>query len=302
MTKPARRGGHLVIVGGAEDRDNGKFVLRRFVELLPARALAPLFVLTAASQEPKAHWQTYSKAFAELGVAHCEPLHIDTREQANDRALAAQVLGSRGVFMTGGDQKRLLARLGGSLLCDAMRRAYTQRGACIGGTSAGASAVSAYMLDPGPPHVHAERDEISLRAGLGFMLDVVIDQHFSERQRLGRLLGAVAHNPKLIGIGIDEDTALVVQRERGVEVVGSGAVTLIDGHGMSSSFVRLGDREVAQLSDVGLHLLPAGVGYRVDGCVEPADDEARAMSRRLHELVRQLCSDRNVDENYVEPV
>jgi len=299
MTKESPQGGRLVIVGGAEDRENGKSVLRRFVELLPA-SQAPLFVLTAATQEPQAHWQTYSKAFGELGVEHCEPLHIEGREQANDRELADRVLESRGVYMTGGDQKRLLARLGGSLLCDAMRRAYVERGACIGGTSAGASAVSAYMLDPGPPQVHAERDEISLRAGLGFLLDVVIDQHFSERQRLGRLLGAVAHNPKLIGIGIDEDTALVVHRGHGCEVTGSGAVTLIDGRAMNSSFVRAGEREVAQLSDVGLHLLPACVSYRADGRIEPAEDEVRPMSARLHELVRQLCSASNVDESYVE--
>nr|WP_259372000.1 cyanophycinase [Caldimonas mangrovi] len=292
------RGGCLVIVGGAEDRKNGKDILRRFVDLLP-RAEAPLYVLTAATQEPEAAWRTYKNAFADLGVQRCEPLHIASRAEANDEALAARVLESAGVFMTGGDQKRLLSRLGGSLLCDAMRKAYAQRAACIGGTSAGASAISAYMLDPGPLQGHPERDDTSLRAGLGFLLDVVIDQHFSERQRLGRLLGAVAHNPKLIGIGIDEDTALIVQRGCGIEVIGEGAITLIDGRDMSSSFLQASDREVAQLSDVRLHVLPAGVQCLADQDPGTHDGSSRPVSPRVLELVRQLCCTENADENYL---
>jgi cyanophycinase len=117
-----------------------------------------------------------------------------------------------GIFMTGGDQKRLLAIIGGTALDAEMHTALKVRGACIGGTSAGASAMSGHMLAQGKTDLLPEKGAVSLGAGLGFLHRVVIDQHFSERQRLSRLLSVVAQNPYLQGIGIDEDTALVVER------------------------------------------------------------------------------------------
>jgi cyanophycinase len=147
-----------------------------------------------------------------------------------------------------------------------MHRVFKERGACIAGTSAGASAMSEHMLatsasgDPLPA-----KGESHLAAGLGFLQRVVIDQHFSERQRLGRLLGVVAQNPYLLGIGIDEDTALVIENGAGLEVIGNGAVTLIDGRQMMSNFLEIEERERLELVNVKLHLLPAGARYYLRG-------------------------------------
>ena len=152
-----------------------------------------------------------------------------------------------------------------------MHKALKLRGATIGGTSAGASAMSGHMLAQGRAEIRPEKGSVSLGAGLGFLHRVVIDQHFSERQRLSRLLTVVAQNPYLQGIGIDEDTALVVERGVGIEVVGQGAVTVVDGRTMVTNVADIADRDTPELIDVRLHLLPAGSRYRL-----PDGDAPRA--------------------------
>jgi cyanophycinase len=273
--------GHLVIIGGAEDREDGdKPVLQRFVELVPRRG--PLYVLTAATEEPQRAWKTYQRSFKDLGVTHVEPLHVDRREEANDEALRQKVLQAGGVFMTGGDQVKLLSVLSGTQLCDAMRQAYIDHGACVGGTSAGASALSEHMLGRVPSGENPLATDVHLVVGLGFVLNAVIDQHFSERGRLSRLLAVVAHNPKLVGVGIDENTALVVGRGRGIEVIGAGAVTLVDGREMRTRLIGEGGEAVFQATDVRVHLLPAGSGFvpvKARGAEGEADvsDNVRAL-------------------------
>jgi cyanophycinase len=169
-----------------------------------------------------------------------------------------------------------------------MHRVFKTRGACIAGTSAGASAMSEHMLASS-----AATDQIPVKgdtylaAGLGFLQRVVIDQHFSERHRLGRLLGIVAQNPYLLGIGIDEDTALVVENGAGLEVVGNGAVTLIDGRQMMSNFLDAEERERLELVNVKLHLLPAGARYYLHGDEEK---DARPVPPALREAVAAVTS------------
>jgi cyanophycinase len=125
--------------------------------------------------------------------------------------------------------------------------------------------MSGHMLAQGRAELHPEKGSVSLGAGLGFLHKVVIDQHFSERQRLSRLLSVVAQNPYLQGIGIDEDTALVVERGVGIEVVGEGAVTIVDGRAMSTNVAEIADHATPELIDVRLHLLPAGSRYGLPG-------------------------------------
>ncbi|AKJ27482.1 cyanophycinase [Caldimonas brevitalea] len=288
MSKEQHREGHLVIVGGAEDREEDMPILTRFVELADPGD-QPLVVITAASTEPEAMWEVYRKAFADLGVKHCEPLHITSRDQANDPASVEKVCHARGVFMTGGDQKRLLALVGGTGVCSAMRSLYNEKGGCIGGTSAGASALPEHMLSGGENQVHAEREHVALGVGLGFISDVVVDQHFAERQRLSRLLSAIAHNPKLIGVGIDENTALIVHRLRGIEIVGDGAVTLMDGREMTFDFLERDDATVIQLADVRVHMVPAGTQHLVNGYTTSAADTERNVPPRIRPLVEVLC-------------
>ena len=200
------RGGHLLIIGGGEDRTEDKTILTRFVELCGG-AGSRIAVLTAASSVPDKMWDIYDSAFAALGVAERQQFHIETRAEANDPALIALLDRADGIFMTGGAQARLMALIGGTGADEAMRRALWQRGACIAGTSAGASAMSAHMLVDGKVDLQPEKGGVNLAAGLGLLHGVVIDQHFSQRHRLARLLTVIAANPQLLGIGIDEDTA-----------------------------------------------------------------------------------------------
>jgi cyanophycinase len=254
--------GHLVIIGGHEDRKRDMQILSRFVELSGGRD-AKIVVISAASSVADEMWQIYDRAFGDLGVSNRVHLHLASRQCANDEEHIKDIRDATGIFMTGGDQKRLLAIIGGTALDAAMHAALKLRGACIGGTSAGASAMSGHMLAQGRAELHPEKGSVSLGAGLGFLHKVVVDQHFSERQRLSRLLSVVAQNPYLQGIGIDEDTALVIERGVGIEVLGEGAVTIVDGRNMSTNIAEISDRETPELIDVRLHLLPAGSKYRL---------------------------------------
>ncbi|MFC4931657.1 cyanophycinase [Massilia sp. GCM10023247] len=286
QTEQQQRGshGHLVIIGGHEDRHHGKAILSRFVELAGGPQ-ARIVVITAASKVADEMWEQYDKAFADLGVRQCFHLGLESRQDANDEAKVRMVAEADGIFMTGGDQKRLLAIIGGTALDAAMHTALKVRGACIGGTSAGASAMSGHMLAQGKTDLLPEKGAVSLAAGLGFLHRVVIDQHFSERQRLSRLLSVVAQNPYLQGIGIDEDTALVVERGRGIEVLGEGSVTVVDGRTMDTNMADIRDHATPELIDVRLHLLPAGSRWYL-----PSEDapQARPMSPSLRDFLENV--------------
>lgn len=252
--------GTLLIIGGGEDRKHDKEILARFVELSGGTD-SKLVVLTAASTVPQEEWDIYDKAFGELGVARRSPLHVATREEANDPAVVRALDDADGIFMSGGDQKRLLGIVGGTLIEAAMHAALDTRGACIAGTSAGASAMTAHMLAASDVELAPEKGAVSLGAGFAFLLHVVIDQHFVQRHRLARLLTAVAQNPRLKGIGIDEDTALLVQHGVGVEVLGAGNVLLLDGRHIVSDINDVREGRTPEMIDVRLHLLPSGSRY-----------------------------------------
>jgi cyanophycinase len=274
--------GHLVIIGGAEDRKGEKKILRRFVELC-GKGHPEVAVLTAASSMPEEVDETYRAAFGDLGVKTIRTIHVNARSAANDPEVDKILDGVGGIFMSGGNQKRLVAMVAGTRLCRAMHQAFA-RGCCVAGTSAGASAISEHMLsavmeddmcEPGPPH---------LDLGLGFMRRATIDQHFSERDRLGRLLSVVATNPYLVGVGIDEDTALVIEPHNAAEVVGSGSVTLIDCRDIEARIMRSNPECVEpQLSNVRLHRLPRGFSQRVG----PHDIEG---DKSLEDILRVLVS------------
>ena len=283
--------GHLVIVGGNENRNSEMAILERFAAVAGGSD-ASIFVLTAASNMHDDVWSTYKRAFTKLGVRHLTTSNIKNREDACDEATAAQVFQADGIFMTGGDQKRLMALIGGTRIDHAMHRALRERGACIGGTSAGASAMSEHMLFKGTKDLLPHMGSVHMGAGLGLVRRVIIDQHFSERQRLGRLLSAVAQNPYLLGAGIDENTALIVRPGHGIEVIGEGAVTLIDGREMLSNFSELKNRVTLELADVRLHLLPAGVGYDLASLTCNADKDAptKSHSPGLREAVAAVTS------------
>jgi cyanophycinase len=282
------RHGRLFIIGGGEDRKDDKIVLSRLVELAGGSD-ARIAVVTAASTLHHEMWSVYDEAFGALGVRQRAPVVIENRDDANDETRAEALFNADAVFMTGGDQKRLLQLIGGTKIDKAMHRALRERGACIAGTSAGASAMSEHMLwEGGTRDPHPEKGTVHLAAGLGFVRRVVIDQHFSERQRLGRLLSIVAQNPYLLGCGIDEDTALVVEPGVGLEVVGEGAVTLLDGREMLSNYLEIDERERLELTNVKLHLLPAGARYYFDQ--QSDDGQDRRIPAALRDVVAAVSS------------
>ena len=275
--------GHLVIIGGHEDREHRKEILTRFVELAGGEN-ARIVVITAASKIADDMWDIYDQAFGDLGVRQRSHLSLESRQDANNEEKVRMVAEADGIFMTGGDQKRLMAIIGGTALDAEMHTALKVRGACIGGTSAGASAMSGHMLTQGKTDLLPEKGAVHMGAGLGFLHKVVIDQHFSERQRLSRLLTVVAQNPYLHGIGIDENTALVVERGRGIEVLGEGSVTVVDGRTMLTNMADIRERDTPELIDVRLHLLPAGSSYHLP----EEGEEAKPMPRSLQEFLENV--------------
>ncbi|MDB5100855.1 MAG: cyanophycinase [Cyanobacteria bacterium RYN_339] len=273
--------GHLVIIGGGEDREDDKAILTRIVALAGGKK-AKIVVLTTASRQAaldpevaKDIEATYRKAFLACGAASVTALHLFDRQSANTAESAQAILNASCIFIAGGNQSRLVSIIGGTAVERAMHTAYLEHGACISGTSAGASAITEHMVAGGPSDPLPRKGLLPLAPGLGFLHHVIIDQHFSERQRLGRMLGVLAQNPFLMGIGIDEDTALVVCPDATFEVVGSGAVTLIDGRDMDNrAFNEVEDGDPMLLTDLRLHLLPTGFKFdlrKARGVRDPND-------------------------------
>lgn len=248
--------GDLVIIGGAEDRKADMIVLRRFVELT-RRDAGRIAVVTAASGYPDIVWERYAGVFRELGVPQLAHVEVRSPEDADRADLVSLIHQSQGIFITGGDQRRLMELIGGSGTARAIDAAYRTRGACVAGTSAGASAMSSSML--------VGR---GVGEGLGLLRSALIDQHFTQRGRLRRLLAAVAKAPHLIGIGVDEDTALVIRGGREFEVVGAGAVTMVDGRALPGPLEDVDVETLSGRSEVRIHLLAA------DGTAERPNGEA----------------------------
>ncbi|WP_146171927.1 cyanophycinase [Pseudoduganella armeniaca] len=255
MNRPANPAA-VMIVGGTEAPAERTDVLGRFVQLCGGPA-SPIVVLTAASTTPDEVWAAYRPAFAAAGARQCEQVHAGSREEAADPALAARLAQARGIFITGGDQKRLTAAIGGTPLHEAIRRAV-RAGASIGGTSAGASALGVHMVTDGRAEFSPEKGAVGMGAGLGLLPQCIIDQHFSQRHRINRLLTLIAANPELAGIGVDEDTAMVLTGAGALEVVGPGAVTLVDGRHMRTNLADVERGEIPLMLDVRVHVLPTG--------------------------------------------
>lgn len=239
--------GHLVIIGGAEDRTGDRVILRHMLALT-GQADPVVTVIAAASAFPDFVWGRYDRVFEELGVTRRRHAAIGSREDGENPELAALIEQSHVVLLTGGDQRRLLGLIGGTGVERALDRAYRINGLCIAGTSAGAAAMSRDML--------AGR---SISDGLGLLRGALIDQHFSQRRRLDRLASAVARHPQLIGIGVDEDTALVISHGKKFEVIGSGTVTIVDGRRLGSPVEEIDMEELLRASSMQIHQLPAGV-------------------------------------------
>ncbi len=267
---PARRvrQGPVMPIGGAEDKGakNDEGILKRFVELAGGKD-AKIVLVPTASQSPGEMSETYIKAFNTLGAKSVDALDIEEREDANSDANVQLLEQASGIFITGGAQARLVALLAGTLCMECIRTRNAE-GIVVGGTSAGASIVASHLMsgesniDGSTGDAAARKGMVELVAGFGLLQDIIIDQHFSERGRMGRLLSVYAANPGLLSIGLDEDTAVVIDREGMLEVLGSGMVTLVDGRNAQSDYF---ERELGEvLTVVNSHLFVLGPGRRFD--------------------------------------
>jgi cyanophycinase len=252
--------GSVMIIGGAEDKVRDRVILGRFVELAGGSEGVVVVISTASSMGFVAG-ERYREIFTGLGIAEVRPLHAMTRTQANDEGYVRQVRDATGVFLTGGNQLRLSSTIGGTLLADAVLERF-RHGAVVAGTSAGASAMSSHMIAFGASGGTPKHRMAALAAGLGVLPSVIVDQHFQQRNRYGRLLSVIAQNPSLLGLGVDEDTAGVVGPDGVMEVIGRGSVTIVDGSTAETDAWNVHGHRPVMISGVMLHALPSG--YRFD--------------------------------------
>lgn len=252
--------GHLLPIGGAEDHED-RAILRRFVEL--AGGDDAVIVVVPVASRMKDTGSRYLEVFDDLGVADATSVMIRTREDAMNDRHTAPLRAATGIFLTGGDQLRLATVLGGTPVARTIRRANAT-GVHVAGTSAGAAIMPEHMIAGGDAGATPEADMVTLAPGFGLTNSVVIDQHFRQRDRLGRLLTAVSYNPFLIGLGIDEDTGVLLGPDDTFEVLGSGAVTVVDPSALSySSMSSARAGEPVSLVDLRLHVLAAGARYDI---------------------------------------
>lgn len=224
-----RRAGTLVLIGGAAEPDGE--AIGAFLELAGGPEGGKIVGITTASSDPARSAHEWMEAFAHAGAGNVEIPVIDRRDRAQDPRVADMIRGARGIFLGGGDQVVLVSTLGGSLVGEAIRDAYAG-GAVVCGTSAGAAALTETILAGGEPDEYGQMQDLHLGPGFGLLgFRAMIDTHFAQRRRLQRLFMVVAQNPELMGLGIDEDTALVVRGHLG-EVRGRGSVTFVDGRGV----------------------------------------------------------------------
>jgi cyanophycinase len=221
--------GTLVLIGGAASATGA--AVGRFLDLTDARRGGHIVGLTTASQNPVGSAQAWRNDFALAGAKNIEIPIVDRRDRAQSREIAAMVRDARGIFLGGGDQIQLIATISGTRVGDAIREAHAA-GTVVCGTSAGAAALTETTLANGELNEKGELVEMYIGPGLGLLgFHTMIDTHFAERRRLHRLFVAIAGYPEIMGLGIDEDTALVVNGHVG-EVVGRGSVTFVDGRGV----------------------------------------------------------------------
>ena len=284
-----------MVIGGAEDKLGERVILSRFVELAGGDQ-AQIVVISTASSLGDAATDLYRHLLGRIGARTITGLCPETREEANDPQAVAALTSATGIFMTGGNQLRLSSIIGGTALGAAILDAHG-RGVVVAGTSAGASAVATHMMAFGSSGATPKHRMAHVSVGLGLLVNVVVDQHFEQRTRLGRLLAVVAQSPSLIGLGLDEDTAAVIDANDILEVIGRGSVTIVDGSDVITDAFRTTGHKPMMVSNARLHSLPAG--YRFDLRarrvlpldVSPNARIAQLAQGRIAKMVRQATAE-----------
>jgi cyanophycinase len=249
----------LLIIGGAEDREDDCLILGRFVKLAGGKGVC-ILVLTTATSAPERAEVVYGPVFARLGVADASFWDVSLRMDAMADEAVEMVRKATAIFFTGGKQFNTTTLMGGTTLMGAIFKA-AKKGVVIAGTSAGAAMMGDVMIIRGKPKLSPRLGSVEIAGGAGFISRCIIDTHFSQRGRHGRLLTAAAHSPQHMGFGVDENTAMLVDRN-GMEVIGEGAVTIYDAKGMTYSDVPYVARgQSVALDNIKLHVAPGGFRY-----------------------------------------
>ena len=249
--------GNLIIIGGAEDKKGKKEILKRVAKYIDPNK-DKMLIATIATEYPEKSYENYKTIFNNLGIKNIEKLDISVREEAFEKKNIDLIKEADLLFFTGGDQLRITSMIGGSPVYDAIKELCIN-GGIIAGTSAGASVMSDTMIVEGNGEESPHKCTLKMSPWLGLVKNIIIDQHFAQRGRIGRLLTAIAQNPEVLGIGIDEDTAILVSDKGTAEVIGSGAVYFIDGSCIDYSNVsEQYSEEVLSMFNVKLHVLKEG--------------------------------------------
>lgn len=261
VASPIARGA-IIPIGGAEDKLHDRTILERFV--VESGAGAGCIVVIPTASRLRDTGERYRGIFEDLGCREVRVLDIRTRKEAKRAGSELPLEGSTGVFLTGGNQLRLSTILGGTAVATGIRR-LNAAGAPVAGTSAGAAFLSEHMIAFGSEGLIPRVGDVTLAPGLGLTNRVVVDQHFRQRGRLGRLLAAMAFNPFVQGLGLDEDTAALIGPDNSVEVLGSGGVTIIDASDVeNASIAAAKPGDPIQLVGLRMHVLARGGRYQLD--------------------------------------
>ncbi|MDQ0190168.1 cyanophycinase [Alicyclobacillus cycloheptanicus] len=253
--------GPLVIIGGAEDKQGECRILREFLRL-GGGSHARVLVMTVATELPIEVGMEYIDVFKRLGAQDVRTFDVSNRDAANRSSAVEYIRDATCIFFTGGDQLRITKLLGGTRVDAALHDALAN-GVVLGGTSAGASMMSSTMIVEGDAETNPRICVVDMAPGMEFVDGVVIDQHFAQRGRLGRLLSAVAQYPHHLGLGIDENTAVIMEG-RTFRVVGQGAVSVVDAGALTYTNIdSVHDDESLALCGVQLHILPDGFGFHL---------------------------------------
>jgi len=266
--------GWIIPIGGAENKENDRHILERFVRCSGGRD-ADLVVIPTASRLHETG-PRYEKLFREIGVARVDVMDFDTRRDCQEPGRLQRLEQASGIFFTGGNQLRLTTLLGGTPVAKLVRNRNAS-GVTVGGTSAGASILSEHMIAFGDEGSSVISGSVRLAPGLGLTNRFIIDQHFRQRDRLGRLLTALAYNPFAVGIGLDEDTAAFIGPDETVEVEGSGGVTIVDASDVTfSSMDSVTEGQPVCMLGLRLHVLVAGATFNLHTRVASAGSLAPA--------------------------
>jgi cyanophycinase len=252
--------GCLIAIGGNEDRENDLVVLKRVVQEIQ-KTDYKVGVITTASETPEQRGEDYRQVFKTLGASEIEILNIKDRAQANNATMAKTLEDADLIFLVGGDQLRLTTIIGGSLIFEAIRNRL-EMGAIIAGTSAGAAVFSDTMIYDGKSEEGLIKGSVLTTSGFGFVENVVFDTHFNVRGRVGRLAQIITMNPACIGVGIGEDSGVLLKGDGLLEVIGLGTVVIIDGSDIAhSNVMNIEPGEPIAVENVRIHSLVNGYGY-----------------------------------------